>query len=117
MKTKYTKKQILESIKYWKKQLNEGIDYRNYNKPVTYDNEIKLHVYDIEWLDVGTTSDIAPREIDIVVNANKNITKQIADKFELTDGILPLSFKFSTIDAVKCNDYNGIKATEYEEDI
>lgn len=30
MKAKYTKKQILESIKYWKKQLNESFDYESF---------------------------------------------------------------------------------------
>ena len=101
MKKKYTRKQILESIKYWQKQLkmmNESIN-----------DKVKINVYDIEWLDVGTTTDIAPRQQDMYVNLNKNIIRQINDEFYLSIGIIPLTFKFSTIDSIKCKDYDKLK--------
>ena len=106
MKKKYTKKQITEAIAYWQKQLKKIDESVN--------SKIKVHVYDIEWLDVGTTTDIAPRQCDMYVNLNKNVIRQINDEFYLSDGIIPLAFKFSTIDSIKCKDYDKLKDREYD---
>jgi hypothetical protein len=83
---------------------------------VRYDANIKIHIYDIEWLDVGTTSDYAPSTYDCIINANKNILSQIANIFETQFGMLPLAFKFSTVNDIKDIDYEKIKA-DYDDDL
>ena len=110
MKKKYTKKQITEAIAYWEKQLKNG----NYKKLLEsqYSSLVKIEVYDVEFLDVGTTTDIAQSEyksVQIDVNINKSISIQIENWFDLNAGVLPISYKFKTLDSVKCKDYDKLK--------
>ena len=105
MKKRYTKKQIMESIRFWKKQLNMMNESQ-------YSSLIKINVYDVKFLDAGSETDIAQREYNNVqfnVDLNKSITKQIEDWFDVNVGTLPLSYRFKTIDVVKCNDYDELK--------
>ena len=78
-------------------------------------NDIKIEVYDIEYLNAGTTTDYAPPKYTLTVNSRKNIVTQINNEIYNDVGVTPLSFKFNTIDAIKCVNYDKLKR-EYELD-
>lgn len=94
----------MESIAYWKKQLNMMNESQ-------YSSSTKINVYDVEFSDVGTTTDAAQKKYKNVtfdVNCGKSMTKQIEDWFNDNAGILPISYKFKTVDSVKCKDYDKL---------
>ena len=82
-----------------------------YKNPFTSkdDTTIRIEVYDVEYLDAGTTTDYAARKFKMEVDFRKNIAKQILDYIDLEYGVLPLSFQFKTLDPVKCPNYFNVK--------
>ena len=42
------------------------------------------------------------------VNCGKSMTKQIEGWFNDNAGILPISYKFKTVDSAKCKDYDKL---------
>jgi len=84
MKKQYTKKQITEAIAYWEKQLkrlNESDNYDELNrlldksKKDPYDFIVNANLSNINYIDAGTTTDVAPRNAAIEVDLRKNILK------------------------------------------
>lgn len=53
MKKQYTKKQITEAIAYWQKKLEEM------NESKYFSGVVKINVYDVNFADGGTETDIA----------------------------------------------------------
>ena len=118
---RYSRKHICEALRYWKKQLkqlNESASLNEdsltswgYKNPFTSkdDTTIQIEVYDVEYLDGGTTTDYAAREFKMEVDFRKNIVKQVLDYMDLEYGVLPLSFQFKTLDPVKCPNYFNMK--------
>ena len=108
MNKRYTKKQITEAIAYWKKQLNKINESQ-------YDSTVKINVYDVEFADFGTTTDVAAKKysnVQFEVNLARSIVDQIEKWFDLNVGVIPLSYKFKTVDTVKCKDYDKLLAMD-----
>lgn len=75
-----------------------------HQSPVT----IEVHAV---FLDAGTETDYAQKEygtVQMKVDINGNIPAQIDDWYDKKVGTLPISYKFNTIDAVKCEDYDDL---------
>ena len=112
---KYTKKQITEAIAYWKKQLKMMNESDNYDelyrlldksKKDPYEFDVYVNLSHINYIDGGTTTDIAPKNAVVKADLRKNILKQINEWFDNNVGVLPISFKM-TID-IKHKFYNEI---------
>ena len=90
----------------------KGKPHNNHLDESQYSSLTKIEVYDIEFLDVGTDTDIASskyKSVQIDVNIGKSLAMQIEKWFDLNVGIIPIAYKFKTIDTVKCKDYDDLK--------
>lgn len=78
MKKKYTRKQILESIKYWKNKLNEDISFKTYNKDPK--NVINQHIDDATYYFWTGGVLIDSVDADIDVNATEDYVRKICSE-------------------------------------
>ena len=105
MKKTYTKKQITEAIAYWQKKLEEM------NESKYFSGVVKINVYDVNFADGGTETDVVQqkyRNVQFGVDINKNLANQIENWFYDNAGIIPISYKFKTVDAVRCKNYDKL---------